>query len=67
MKWINRLYYAIQRRKFGINYGCGRCHHGHIFHDGGNCSVKGCPCKSYSIERTTCDCSTPSGGSEHAG
>lgn len=59
MTWINWIYYAIQRRRFGVSYGCGRCHHGHIFHRDFHkdtpCSIRGCPCKAYSTERTTSD------------
>jgi hypothetical protein len=57
---FNRLYYAIQRWKFGEQYGCGRCHHGVVFHQSVPhtyvpCTVKGCPCKQYSIQRVTSD------------
>ena len=56
MKWLHRIYYAIQRRKFGESYGCGRCHHAVLFHTGpqrqvGPCTVYGCPCAEYRTTR----------------
>jgi hypothetical protein len=57
MRLIFRLYYAFNRWRYGVSYGCGRCHHGHTYHLTGregvcrHCTVVGCPCQEYSIER----------------
>lgn len=50
-KWLHRMYFAIERWRFGENFGCGRCHHAHVFHDKGACAVKSCPCHEYRISR----------------
>lgn len=54
MNLIYRLYYAFNRWRYGKGYGCGRCHHGYHFHQPPGqlvCTVSGCPCKGYNIER----------------
>jgi hypothetical protein len=57
MKAFHWLYYAFNRWRFGVSYGCGRCHHAHVRHydnpQGTGCVVHGCPCSAYSIERVT--------------
>ena len=48
-----RIYYAVLRWTAGEQYGCGRCHHAHWVHykGEGECTVLGCPCDLYSVER----------------
>lgn len=57
MKLLHRLYYAINRWRYGESYGCGRCHHAYIRHYCGvpnsACIVHGCPCREYSIQRVS--------------
>jgi hypothetical protein len=55
---FNRLYYRFNSWRYGAMYGCGRCHHGYVQHENADpspCTVKGCPCRAYSIKRTTSD------------
>lgn len=66
MNLLYRSYYRLMAWKYGKTYGCGRCHHGYLFHrDHQNkdtpCSAPGCPCKAYHIGLTD---SHASGGSD---
>ena len=45
---MNKL---IRRWRYGIQYGCGRCHHGVRDHYDSYYSCQKCNCKAYSIDR----------------
>ncbi len=45
---IKVIYYKFNSWRYGINYGCGRCHHAQWLH-GNGCSK--CFCGNYVIER----------------
>jgi hypothetical protein len=52
MRILHRIYYAFNRWRYGVNYGCGRCHHAVWFHIGhGQCNHGNCPCREYHIGR----------------